>query len=64
MQVAQMSVVCYNNKVVRMRKAQAALEYVLALASLLVVVTVMWGLIRASWKQAERTVKLVVSECP
>lgn len=64
MQVAQMSVVCYNNKAVRMRKAQAALEYVLALASLLVVVTVMWGLIRASWKQSERTVKLVVSECP
>jgi hypothetical protein len=47
-----------------MRKAQAVLEYVLALAGLLVVVSVMWGLVRASWRQSERTVNLTISEYP
>lgn len=59
-----MGAVCYNSGGVRLRKAQAVLEYVLALAGLLVVVSVMWGLVRASWKQSERTVNLVISEYP
>lgn len=59
-----MGAVCYNKEAVRMRKAQAVLEYVLALAGLLVVVSVMWGLVRASWRQSERTVNLTISEYP
>jgi hypothetical protein len=47
-----------------MRKAQAVLEYVLALAGLLVVVSVMWGLVRASWRQSERAGNLTISEYP
>lgn len=59
-----MGSVCYNNPRGRFREGQAMLEYVLALAGLLVVVAVMWGLVRASEKQSVRTVKLVVSEYP
>lgn len=58
-----MGAVCYNSRVVG-RRGQAALEYVLSLAGLLVVVAVMWGLVEASRKQSDRTMKLVVSEYP
>ena len=48
----------------RLRKGQAALEYVLALASLLVVVGILWGLVHAATRQARRTQDLVTSDCP
>jgi uncharacterized protein (UPF0333 family) len=47
-----------------MRRGQAALEYVLSLAGLLVVVAVMWTLVSASEKQSHRCMNLVVSEYP
>lgn len=46
------------------RRAQALLEYVLALASLLVVVSIMAILVRGALRGAERTENLVSAECP
>ncbi|MBO7684204.1 MAG: hypothetical protein J6T51_05725 [Kiritimatiellae bacterium] len=46
------------------RSGQAALEYVLALASLLVVVGLLAGLVGAAGRHASRTESLVTSDCP
>jgi len=56
----------WYNKVVfgRMRNGQAALEYVLSLASLLVVVGILCGFVRAAVRHSERTEGLVTSDCP
>ena len=48
----------------RMAGGQAALEYVLALASLLVVVGILAGFVRAAAGHAERAESLVTSDCP
>lgn len=48
----------------RHHKAQALLEYVLALAGMMVVAAVMWHLVSAAGKQAVRTENLVSSEYP
>lgn len=58
-----MAPVCYNNEV-RVHKGQAMLEYVLVLAGLLVVVSIMWGLVRALERQSARTVNIVASDYP
>jgi len=47
-----------------MRRGQAMLEYVLALAGMLVVVAVLWGLVSVTWRYADRTNNLVRSEYP
>ena len=49
---------------VRVKKGQALLEYVLALLALLVVVTVMVYLLRATRSSVTRTETLVSSEYP
>ena len=55
----------YNRAVnVRMRRGQAMLEYVLCLVSLLVVIGLLWGLVRAAVRHGERTEGLVTSDCP
>ena len=46
----------------RMRHGQAALEYVLALASLLVVVGTLWGLVVAAERHARRSEALSSEE--
>ena len=46
------------------RRGQAALEYILALAGLLVVVAILWNLIGVSARYAVRTERLVTSEYP
>ena len=48
----------------RMRAGQAMLEYVLAFASLLIVVGILWGLVRAAVRHGHRTESLVTSDCP
>ena len=48
----------------RMRHGQAELEYVLALASLLVVVGILWGLVVAAERHARRSEALVTSDSP
>lgn len=48
----------------RARSGQAALEYVLAFAALLVVVTAIGFVLRAAGKSAERTERLVQSDYP
>lgn len=40
------------------------LEYVLALAGLLVIVTILWGLVNVTVRYAVRTENLVTSEYP
>ena len=47
-----------------MRSGQAALEYVLALASLLIVVGMLGTLVHAALQHGERTERLVTSDCP
>lgn len=47
-----------------MRKGQAMLEYIVAFASLLVVVGILWGLVGVAVRYAERTENLVTSEYP
>jgi len=47
-----------------LRSGQAALEYVLCLAGLLVVVGVLWALVGTTVRYAERTEKLVASDYP
>ena len=59
-----MGAVCYNSGKVVLRRGQAALEYVLALAALLVVTAIMWGVVGASEKQSVRAARLVNSEYP
>jgi uncharacterized protein (UPF0333 family) len=59
-----MGVMCYNKGAGVFRRGQAALEYVLALAGLLIVTAIMWGLVGASEKQSVRTVRLVTAEYP
>jgi len=46
------------------RRGQAALEYVLALAGLLVVVAILWGLVGVAARFAVRTEVLVTGESP
>lgn len=48
----------------RMRHGQAALEYVMALAALLVVVGILWGLVVAAERHARRSEALVTSDSP
>jgi hypothetical protein len=56
---------CYNNaSFIRFRRGQAAVEYVLALASLLVIALIFGVFSKAAERQAERSVRLVVSEYP
>lgn len=52
---------CYNTF---MRKGQALLEYVLALAGMLVVSAILWYVVSAAIKCAVRTENLVSSEYP
>jgi len=40
------------------------LEYVLSLAGLLFVVGILWGVVRAAVRHAERTESLVAADCP
>ena len=47
-----------------MRRGQAAAEYVMALAALLVVVGILWGLVVAADRHARRSEDLVTSDCP
>lgn len=55
----------YNRgRTVRMRRGQAALEYVLSFASLLVVVGILGWLVHAAMRHAERTEDLVTADCP
>jgi len=46
------------------RSGQAAVEYVLALATLLVVVSIMGYFVLAAQKSAHRTEALVSQDCP
>lgn len=46
------------------RKGQAMVEYVLAVAALLVVAGVMGYMVTAAHKSAQRTVALVGADCP
>lgn len=46
------------------RNGQAAVEYVLAVAALLVVAGVMGYMVTAAHKSAQRAVALVGSDCP
>ena len=56
---------CYNKAGFRRAKrGQAALEYVLSLAGLLVVVGILWGLVRVAFRHAERTENLVTADSP
>ncbi|MBO7721293.1 MAG: hypothetical protein J6T01_02700 [Kiritimatiellae bacterium] len=48
----------------RMSRGQAALEYVMALVSLLVVVGILWGLVGATFSHARRTENLVTADSP
>lgn len=48
----------------KMRKGQAALEYVLCVAALLVVVAMMGFIVRAAQHSAARTSELVRSDYP
>ena len=58
-------VLWYNRRMnVRMRRGQTLLEYVLSLASLLVVIGMLWGLVRVAIRHGERTEVLVTSDCP
>ena len=59
-----MGALCYNNGNAGFRRGQAALEYVLALAALLVVTAIMWGVVGAAEKQSVRAARLVTSEYP
>ena len=47
-----------------LRHGQAALEYVLSLAALMVVAAILWGLVGVVLRHADRTEDLVSSECP
>ena len=46
------------------RRAQALLEYVLSLAAMLVVVSILSGFVFVAVRHADRTERLVSSECP
>ena len=55
----------YNKAVnMRARSGQAMLEYVLSFVSLLVVIGILWGFVRAAVRHGERTESLVTSDCP
>ena len=56
---------CYNTAMKRrMAGGQAALEYVLALASLLVVVSILTGFVWTAARHAARAEDLVTSDSP
>ena len=58
-------VLWYNRGVgARAKPGQAMVEYVLCLVSLLVVIGILWGLVRAAVRHGERTESLVTSDCP
>jgi len=46
------------------RKGQALLEYVLALAGVLVAVGILWGLVDVTARYSVRTERLVSADCP
>ena len=48
----------------RMARGQAALEYVLALASMLIVVGILWSFVHTAARHADRAEDLVTSDCP
>lgn len=50
---------CYNTK-----RGQVMLEYVLALAGLLVVCSILWGMVAVTMKYSSRVVNLVSSDYP
>ena len=50
--------------VVRGRRGQTLLEYVLALAGMSVVVLILWGLVNVTHQYSVRTGNLVSSEYP
>ena len=54
----------YNRFGFGRHSGQAALEYVLSLAGLLVVIGILWGLVVVAFRHAERTENLVASDCP
>ena len=55
----------YNNGVgMCSRRGQAALEYVLVFAALLIAVGALYTLVRVTWRYADRTENLVTSDCP
>lgn len=55
----------YNTRGFRsLRPGQAMLEYVLSLAALMVVVAILWGLVGAALRYADRTEDLVTADCP
>ena len=55
----------YNRGVrMRARRGQAALEYVLAFAALLIAVCALYAFVQAIWRYADRTEDLVTSDCP
>jgi len=55
----------YNPSILRrMRRGQAAAEYVIVLASLLIVVSILYGFVCAAERYAVRTDSLVTSDCP
>lgn len=49
---------------IRLRGGQAALEYVLVLAGLLVVTGILWQLVGVAVRHADRAERLVASDCP
>lgn len=53
--------ICYN---ARMRKGQSLLEYVLVLASLAAVVSVLGFLVAGAVEYGARTERLVSADCP
>lgn len=58
-------VLWYNRQTgIRARRGQAALEYVLVFATLLIVVIALYAFVRATWRYADRTEALVTSDCP
>ena len=55
----------YNRDMrVRMRSAQAAVEYLVVFASLVIVVSILYALVHVERRYAVRTERLVTSDCP
>ena len=61
----QLSILWYNAGMgIRMRRGQAALEYVLALCSVAVVAGILWWVISAAEHHKARAESLVTTDCP
>lgn len=50
--------------IIRMRKGQAAAEYIITFAALVIVVSMLLSLVYVSDRYARRTESLVTSDCP